>query len=59
MTPVTLDRTGPHTATLTNAEGLVWDVYGSSWAEMKEDAEAVAAFEGLTIEMFNSELPEA
>lgn len=59
MTTAILDRTDRSTAILTASDGRIWDVYGSNWAELVEEAEAIAAFEDLTIELFNSETPEA
>ena len=32
---------------------------GDNWKELVADAESLAAYEGLTIEFFDSELPEA
>lgn len=59
MTTAILDRTAKDAADLTASDGRVWDVYGDNWAELVEEAKIIAAFEGLTIELFNSELPEA
>jgi predicted component of type VI protein secretion system len=59
MTTAILDRIDTTSAILTASDGRCWDVYGDNWAELKADAQALAAFEGLTIELYNSELPEA
>jgi len=54
-----LDRITTESAILTSADGRCWDVYGDNWAEIKADAQALAEAEGLTIELYNSETPEA
>lgn len=59
MTTAQLDRLDKTTGILSTNDGRCWDVYGGNWAELVADAESLAAYEGLTIEMFNSELPEA
>jgi len=59
MTTAILDRLDQNTAALTDSAGRVWDVYGDNWAELVAEAKAIAEFEGLTIELFNSETPEA
>jgi hypothetical protein len=46
-------------AILTANDGRCWDVFGDNWKEMIADAKGLAAFEGLTIDLFDSELPEA
>jgi hypothetical protein len=58
MNEAILDRTDRTSGVLTASDGRCWDVYGDNWAEIKADAESLAAFEGLTITLFNSELPE-
>jgi hypothetical protein len=55
----TLDRQTADYALLCAADGRVWEIYGDNWAELKADAQAVAEAEGLTIELYNSEIPEA
>ena len=59
MTTAILDRLDTTTAILTASDGRCWDVGGDNWSEIKADAQALAAFEGLTIELYNSETPEA
>lgn len=59
MTTATLDRAARDHALLVASDGRVWDVYGDSWVELALEGEAIASLEGLTIETFNSELPEA
>jgi hypothetical protein len=54
-----LNRIDATTAILTANDGRCWDVYGDNWVELKADAENIADFQNLTIELFNSELPEA
>ena len=60
MTTAILDRTSQDTALLTASDGRQWDVYGeATWASVKAEACLIAEHEGLTIEIFNSEMPEA
>lgn len=59
MTTATVDRNATDHALLCAADGRVWDVYGDNWAEIVAEAEVIAQSEGLTIEVFNSEMPEA
>mgnify|MGYP003650625385 FL=1 len=58
MTTANLDRETSTHALLIASDGRIWDVNGSDWAELKTDADEIAASEGLTIEIYNSELPE-
>ncbi|MEI7892005.1 MAG: hypothetical protein WCI05_02875 [Myxococcales bacterium] len=58
-TTATLDRATASYALLIASDGRVWDVNGSNWAELEADAAEIAAYEGLTIETLNSEIPEA
>ena len=58
MTNAILDRTTKDSAILTASDGRMWDVSGDNWAELKVDALYIASIENLTIELFNSELPE-
>lgn len=55
----TLDRQSADYALLCLSTGEVYDVYGSDWTELCEEAAAVAAHIGVEIEVFNSEIPEA
>ena len=59
MTTATLDRQTADYAILCAADGRTWDVYGDNWAELREEARLIAAHEGLTIDLYNSETPEA
>ena len=59
MVTAQLDRIDKTTGILSANDGRCWDVYGANWKEMVADAESLAAHEGLTIDMLNSELPEA
>lgn len=50
---------------LTETSGMLmvgsdeYDVYGDTWSEMKACAQEIADYLGVTIDTFNSELPEA
>lgn len=35
-----------------------YDVYGDTWAEIKASAQEIADWLGVTIDTFNSEMPE-
>jgi hypothetical protein len=59
MITAQLDRIDKTTGILSASDGRCWDVCGGNWAELVADAESLAAYEGLTIDMLNSELPEA
>jgi hypothetical protein len=59
MTNAQLNRLDATTSVLTANDGRCWDIYGDDWAAMKADAQSLAAYEGLTIDIFNSETPEA
>jgi hypothetical protein len=52
-------RVDKTTGIVTANDGRCWDVSGDNWNELVADADIVAAYEGLTIEFYNSELPEA
>ena len=54
-----LNRVDKTTGILSANDGRCWDVSGDNWKELVADAESLAAYEGLTIEFFDSELPEA
>lgn len=59
MTTATLDRQSADHALLCLGTGEVYDVYGSNWTELREEAAAIATHIGVEIEVFNSEVPEA
>jgi hypothetical protein len=58
MTTAQLNRIDKTTGIVSANDGRCWDVYGANWAELVADADSVAAYEGLTIEFYDSELPE-
>lgn len=53
----TLDRETKDYAILCVSDGRVFDIYGDTWTEMVEEADIIAAHEGIIIENYNSELP--
>lgn len=55
---VTLDRTAKDHALLILPNGLQYDVYGEDWPELKSEAAALAESLGISIDVFNSDLPE-
>jgi hypothetical protein len=59
MITAQLDRIDKTTGIVSASDGRCWDVSGSDWQELVADADSVAVYEGLTIELYNSELPEA
>ncbi len=58
MTTANLDRQTKNWALLTLADGRQFDCDGSTWADIKEAAQDIAAYYGVTEIVFNSEVPE-
>jgi hypothetical protein len=58
MITAQLNRLDKTTGIVSANDGRCWDVSGDNWKELVADADSVAAYEGLTIEFYDSELPE-
>lgn len=55
----TLDRQTKTWALLTLPNGDAYDAVGSTWEEIKANAEETATALGITIDAYNPETPEA
>jgi len=58
MITANLDRQTAKWALLTLSDGRQFDCDGNTWADIKDAAQEIAEYYGITEIMFNSELPE-